>query len=88
MFTPNPKWPGDKPHLQRIVLSYRDNSSALLQNLLAGAVDAVPVSPGGISFSQMLDLRTQQPKKFTYHLAYGTNLERIAVNFDNPISKG
>ena len=87
VFTPNPKWQGTKPHLQRIVLSYRDNSSALLQNLLAGAVDAVPVSPGGISFSQMLDLRTQQPKKFTYHLAYGTNLERIAVNFDNPILK-
>ena len=47
----------------------------------------ISVSPGGISFSQMLDLRTQQPKKFTYHLAYGTDLERIAVNFDNPILK-
>ncbi|RXT21052.1 peptide ABC transporter substrate-binding protein [Rhizobium leguminosarum] len=87
VFTPNPKWPGEKPHLQRIVLSYRDNSSALLQNLLAGSVEAVPVSPGGISFSQMLDLKNQQPDKFTYHLAYGTNVERIAVNFDNPILK-
>ncbi|MBA1349153.1 peptide ABC transporter substrate-binding protein [Rhizobium sp. WYCCWR 11146] len=87
VFTPNPKWPGDKPHLQRIILSYRDNSSSLLQNLLAGSVDAVPVSPGGISFSQMLDLKNQQPDKFTYHLAYGTNVERIAVNFDNPILK-
>lgn len=87
VFTPNPKWPGEKPHLHRIVLSYRDNSSALLQNLLAGSVEAVPVSPGGISFSQMLDLKNQQPDKFTYHLAYGTNVERIAVNFDNPILK-
>ncbi|MBY5790725.1 peptide ABC transporter substrate-binding protein [Rhizobium leguminosarum] len=87
VFTPNPKWPGEKPRLQRIVLSYRDNSSALLQNLLAGSVEAVPVSPGGISFSQMLDLKNQQPDKFTYHLAYGTNVERIAVNFDNPILK-
>lgn len=87
VFTPNPHWPGDKPHLQRIILSYRDNSSSLLQNLLAGSVEAVPVSPGGISFSQMLDLKNQQPDKFTYHLAYGTNVERIAVNFDNPILK-
>ncbi|MGV1822394.1 peptide ABC transporter substrate-binding protein [Agrobacterium tumefaciens] len=87
VFTPNPKWPGEKPHLQRIILSYRDNSSSLLQNLLAGSVEAVPVSPGGISFSQMLDLKSQQPDKFTYHMAYGTNVERIAVNFDNPILK-
>ncbi|CUX06871.1 ABC-type dipeptide transport system, periplasmic component [Agrobacterium fabacearum S56] len=87
VFTPNPHWVGSKPHLQRIVLSYRDNSSSLLQNLLAGSVDAVPVSPGGISFSQMLDLRTQQPTKFNYHLDYGTNVERIAVNFENPILK-
>lgn len=87
VFTPNPNWPGTKPHLKRIVLSYRDNSSSLLQNLLAGSVEAVPVSPGGISFSQMLDLKNQQPEKFTYHLDYGTNVERIAVNFDNPILK-
>lgn len=87
VFTPNPKWVGVKPHLQRIVLSYRDNSSALLQNLLAGSVDAVPVSPGGISFSQMLDLRAQQPTKFKYYIDYGTNVERIAMNFDNPILK-
>lgn len=85
VFTPNPHWSGGEPHLKRIILSYRDNSSALLQNLLAGSVDAVPVSPGGISFSQMLDLKNQQPDKFTYHLDYGTNVERIAVNFDNPI---
>lgn len=87
VFTPNPNWVGAKPHLQRIVLSYRDNSSSLLQNLLAGSVDAVPVSPGGISFSQMLDLRGQQPTKFKYYIDYGTNVERIAVNFDNPILK-
>ncbi|WP_378944352.1 peptide ABC transporter substrate-binding protein [Mesorhizobium sp. ANAO-SY3R2] len=88
VFEPNPNWVGEtKPRLQRIVLSYRDNSSALLQNLLAGAVDAVPVSPGGISFSQMLDLKAQKPDAFTYHMAYGTNLERIVVNFDNPILK-
>lgn len=87
IFKANPNWTGEKPHIPTIILSYRDNSPALLQNLLAGAVDAVPVSPGGISASQMLDLKNQQGDRFTYHLAYGTNLERIAVNFDNPFLK-
>jgi peptide/nickel transport system substrate-binding protein len=84
-FEPNPHWPGKKPELKRIVLSYRDNSSALMQNLLAGEIDAVPVSPGGISFSQMLDLQKRAPKRFAYHIDEGTNLERIAMNLDNPI---
>lgn len=81
----NPHWPGKKPGLQKVILSYRDNSSALMQNLLSGEIDAVPVSPGGISFSQMLDIRGQNPDKFAYHIADGTNLERIAVNLDNPL---
>jgi len=85
IWEPNPHWPGAKPGLNRVVLSYRDNSSALMQNLLSGEIDAVPVSPGGISFSQMLDIQGQNPEKFTYHIADGTNLERIAMNLDNPI---
>jgi len=85
IWEPNPHWPGAKPGLNRIVLSYRDNSSALMQNLLSGEIDAVPVSPGGISFSQMLDIQSQNPDKYAYHIADGTNLERIAMNLDNPI---
>lgn len=85
IWEPNPHWPGAKPGLARVVLSFRDNSSALMQNLLSGEIDAVPVSPGGISFSQMLDIQGQNPDKFTYHIADGTNLERIAMNLDNPI---
>jgi peptide/nickel transport system substrate-binding protein len=85
VFTPNQYWPGPKPKLQRIALTYRENSAALVQNLLAGGIDGVAVSPGGISFSQMLDLRKQYPKRFTYHIANGDNLERIALNLDNPM---
>ncbi|MCJ8520919.1 peptide/nickel transport system substrate-binding protein [Pseudorhizobium tarimense] len=84
---PNPHWPGDKPKLDKITLSYRNNSSALVQNLLSGEIDAVPVSPGGISFSQMLDVRKQRGDQLAYHTTPGTNLERIAVNLDNPILK-
>lgn len=84
-WTQNPHWPGEKPKLEQVILSYRDNSSALVQNLLAGEIDAVPVSPGGISFSQMLDVRKQRGDSMTFHTMAGTNLERIAMNLDNPI---
>ena len=85
VFEPNPFWNGPKPHLQRVVLAYLENSSALVLNLLAGEIDAVPVSPGGISFSQMLDVRRLRPNAFHFAIADGTNLERLAVNVDNPI---
>lgn len=84
VFQPNRYWPGPKPKLDRIVLAYLDNSSALVMNLLAREIDAVPVSPGGISFSQMLEVRRRQPKAFNFAIEDGTNLERLAVNFDNP----
>lgn len=85
VFEPNRYWPGKKPNIDRIVLAYMDNSSALVLNLLAREIDAVPVSPGGISFSQMLDVKRLQPKAYTFAIEDGTNLERIALNFDNPI---
>ena len=85
VFTPNPHWPGTTPDIERIALSYRDNNSALMQNMLAGEIELVPVSPGGISFSQMLDLRGQHPYRFNYVVEAGNNLERIALNLDNPI---
>lgn len=85
VFEPNPYWPGAKPRLRKVVLAFLDNSSGLLLNLLAGEIDAVPVSPGGISFSQMLDVRRLRPNAFTFAIEDGTNLERLAVNFDNPI---
>lgn len=85
IFEPNPHWPGDTPDIERIAISYRDNNSALMQNMLSGEIELVPVSPGGISFSQMLDLRNQYPDRFNYIVEDGNNLERIALNLDNPI---
>jgi peptide/nickel transport system substrate-binding protein len=85
VFEPNRYWSGAKPHIGRIVLAYLENSSALVLNLLAGEVDAVPVSPGGISFSQMLDVRRLRPRAFRFVVDDGTNLERLAVNLDNPM---
>lgn len=85
VFEPNPHWPGNTPDIERIIYTYRDNNAALMQNMLSGEIDLVPVSPGGISFSQMLDLRAQNPDGFQYIVESGNNLERIALNLDNPI---
>lgn len=85
IFEPNPHWPGTAPDIERVIMSYRDNNSALMQNILSGEIQLVPVSPGGISFSQMLDLRNQQPDRYNYVVEDGNNLERIALNLDNPI---
>lgn len=83
-WTQNAYWPGSRPQLDKITLTYRNNASALVQNLLAGEIDAVPVSPGGISFGQMLDVRKQRAN-LSFQTTDGTNLERIALNLDNPI---
>ncbi|MCT7376742.1 peptide ABC transporter substrate-binding protein [Chelativorans salis] len=83
-FGVNPHWPGKTPDIERIVVSYRDNSSALLQAVLADEIETIVVSPGGISFEQMLELRKQHPDRFQFFVRDGTNLERIAVNLDNP----
>jgi len=81
----NPHWPAPKPGLARVILTYRSNSAALLQNFLSGEIDALPVSPAGVSFSQMLDVRKRFPDRYTYHVRDGDNLERIALQLSNPI---
>lgn len=84
LFERNPYFPGPGPHLDRIILSYRDNAAALYQNMLSGDLDAVVVSPGGISLAQMLEMREAYPDRFIYHAPPGTSLERIALNHDHP----
>ncbi len=80
---PNKFWP-TAPQLKTIVLSYRSNAAALIQNLLSGDLDALPVSPGGISFSQMLTLRKQQASRFDFPVQPGYNLERLVFQTQNP----
>jgi peptide/nickel transport system substrate-binding protein len=80
----NPHWP-EKPQISTIVLSYRSSAPALVQNLLSGDIDALPVTPGGISFSQMLTLRKDHANRFGFPIQAGFNLERIAFQLKNPL---
>lgn len=84
VLVPNPHWPGDAARADRIIISFRDNTAALQQNLLADAFDLVYVSPNGINFSQFLELRDAYPDRFQFIAVQGENLERLNVNFDNP----
>jgi peptide/nickel transport system substrate-binding protein len=80
----NPHWPVT-PAIPDIILSYRSNAAALVQNLLSGDIGAVPVTPGGISFSQMLELRKGHPDRFDFPIKPGFNLERLVVQTKNPL---
>lgn len=80
----NKHWP-DKPNISTVVLSYRSSAPALVQNLLSGDLDALPVSPGGISFSQMLQLRKDHANRFAFPIQPGYNLERVAFQLKNPL---
>ncbi len=81
---PNKFWPV-APQIKSIILSYRSNAAALVQNLLSGDLDALPVSPGGISFAQMLTLRKQQAARFDFPVQAGYNLERLVFQTKNPL---
>ncbi|QHE74885.1 peptide ABC transporter substrate-binding protein [Hydrogenophaga sp. PBL-H3] len=80
----NKHWP-DQVHIPKVVLSYRSSATALVQNLLSGDLDAVPVSPGGISFTQMLTLRKENASRFSFPVGPGYNLERVAFQLKNPL---
>lgn len=80
----SPHW-SPKAQIAKVVFSYRDNAAALLQNLLSGDIDTTPVSPGGISFPQMLSLRKDHPNQFAILYAPDQNLERLAFQFNNPL---
>jgi peptide/nickel transport system substrate-binding protein len=80
----NKHWPA-RVNIPKVVLSYRSSATALVQNLLSGDLHAVPVSPGGISFTQMLQLRKDNPDRFAFPVGPGYNLERVAIQFKNPI---
>src|SRR6266581_4811312 len=63
---PNPHWSGPKPGLKRIVLRHIENTAALNANLLSGDVDMVSGEGVGLTIDQVLELRKQQPDRFTY----------------------
>lgn len=84
-FETNPNWVGSTPKIPKIVLSYRENGPSLVQALLAGEIDLAGINPGGVGFTDYLEIKQRFPDRFSYPIAPGNIFERIGVNLDHPI---
>ena len=82
---PNPEWRGKKPGLKRIIIKAIENTAALQANLLSGDVDMAPGDAPSLTIDQVLQLRKQQPDRFTYVFKPALTYEHIDLNLDNPI---
>jgi peptide/nickel transport system substrate-binding protein len=82
---PNPHWSGTKPGFKRIVVKLIENTAALQANLLSGDVDMIAGEGVGLTIDQVIELRKQQPDRFTYIFRPSLNYEHIDLKKENPI---
>jgi peptide/nickel transport system substrate-binding protein len=82
---PNPAWRGEAPHFKRIIIKAIENTAALQSNLLAGDIDMAPGDAPSLTIDQVLQLRGQQPDRFTYLFKPALTYEHVDLNLDNPI---
>jgi len=82
---PNPHWSGTKPGFKRIVIKLIENTAALQANLLSGDVDMIAGEGVGLTIDQVIELRKQQPDRFTYIFKPSLNYEHIDLKKENPI---
>ncbi len=82
---PNEAWRGRKPALKRIIIKAIENTAALQANLLSGDIDMAPGDAPSLTIDQVLQLRKQQPDRFTYIFKPALTYEHIDLNLDNPI---
>ncbi len=82
---PNPYWAGPKPGFKRIILKHIENTAVLQANVLSGDVNMVAGEGVGLTIDQALELRKQQPDKFTYIFKPSLNYEHIDFKVGNPI---
>ncbi|MBP7843985.1 MAG: peptide ABC transporter substrate-binding protein [Proteobacteria bacterium] len=87
----NPKYFGEAPKINQIVVKYVANTQALEANLLSGEIDMI--SEMGLFFDQLLGLEkkfrdnTELGSKYRISLKQGTIYEHITFNFKDPIVK-
>ncbi|MBU6499691.1 MAG: peptide ABC transporter substrate-binding protein [Rhodospirillales bacterium] len=84
VLSPNPHWAGPKPGFKHIVLKLIANTAALQANLLSGDVDMAAGEGIGLTIDQVLALRKQHPKQFTYIFKPSLTYEHIDLKKENP----
>jgi peptide/nickel transport system substrate-binding protein len=82
----NSHWTGEKPHFERIVVKFIENSSALEANLLSGNVDYV-LGELGLSLDQALGIGKRRGDRYDVIYKPALVYEHIDVNLDNPLLK-
>ena len=84
VLTANPKWWGDKPAFERVVVRVIENTAALEANLLSGAVDMIS-GELGLTIDQALAFEKRNGNRFNVLYKPGLAYEHIDLNLDNPI---
>ncbi len=82
---PNPAWKGRAPQFRRIVVKSIENTAALQANLLSGDVDMAPGDAPALTLDQVLQLRRQQPDRFSYVFKPALTYEHVDLDLSNPI---
>jgi peptide/nickel transport system substrate-binding protein len=82
---PNPAWKGQAPYFKRIIIKAIENTAALQANLLSGDIDMAPGDAPALTIDQVLQLRRQQPARFSYLFKPALTYEHVDLDLDNPI---
>lgn len=72
-----------KPHFEEIIIQIIPNNMSLESNLNAGNIDGVTAS-GGLSVSQIENMKKRSTKKFKYYSVPGLVWAHIDFNLDDP----
>jgi peptide/nickel transport system substrate-binding protein len=80
----NEHWKGQKPYFDRIVLRAIENSAALQNNLLSGAVDYLP-GELGLAVDQAMALEQRAAGRFVVRYNQGLTHEQLGIDMLHPI---
>lgn len=80
----NEHWKGKRPHFDRITIRAIENSAALQNNLLSGAVDYVP-GELGLAVDQAMALAPRVSGRFVIRYNEGLTHEQIGFDMLHPI---
>lgn len=86
---PNPKWEGEAPKIQKIIIKLIPNTGTLEANLRSGQIDMIGTM-GSLALDQAISLEKKvKSEKLPFIVTYTPSVtyEHIDVNLDNPILK-
>ncbi|MDJ0686670.1 MAG: peptide ABC transporter substrate-binding protein [Alphaproteobacteria bacterium] len=80
----NPRWTGQKPHFNRIIVRAIENTAALTANLLSGDIDMI-AGELGLTIDQALSFERRHGDDYQIVYRSGLIYEHIDLNLENPL---